>query len=652
MKKILVVDNHRVIREFMTNFLGKKGCHVVTAEDGLSALETLKTYVPDVMFVDLIMPNIGGKKLCQIVRKMPDLRHVYIAILSGIVAEENIDYTEFGANVCIAKGPFNVMAKNILTVLDQSERKSTDLPSEEIMGIENVHSRSVTRDLLSSQKHYEIILESMSEGILEVTSESKVVYANPIAASLLSRSDQTLLASDFTELFQKEDRKSIIKLLNAPEGKSPANSEGSLFKLNGKQFVMKILPIKEEETRANIVILNDITDQKGMESQLRNAQKMEAIGTLAGGIAHDFNNLLMGVQGHTSLMLLHADSTDQKTTHLKEIEDLVQRGSDLTKQLLAFAREDRQDLRPANLNGIILKTAEMFGRTRKEITVREKYEKGLWPVVIDQGKIKEVMLNLYVNASQAMPSGGELTLKTANVNLDRKDVAPVKMDPGPYVMIVVSDTGVGMDEKTRERIFEPFFTTRELGKGTGLGLASVYGIIKNHGGFINVQSEKGKGTTFTIYLPTTKRGAKEREDDSEQIVEGSETILLVDDEKIILNVGMELLENLGYQVLVAGNGKEAIEVFEKNHENIDMIILDTIMPEMGGNQTYEKLKEIDPGIKVLLSSGYGIDDQAVQILANDCDGFIQKPFNLEDLSQSTRAILDKDNGKSKWHPNL
>ncbi len=642
MKKILVVDNHRVIREFMTNFLGKKGCHVVTAEDGLSALETLKTYIPDVMFVDLIMPNIGGKKLCQIVRKMPDLRHVYIAILSGIVAEENINYTEFGANVCIAKGPFNVMAKNVLTVLDQSENKNTDLPSEEIMGIESVHSRSVTRELLSSQKHYEIILESMSEGILEVTSESKVVYANPIARSLLSKSDQTLLASDFTELFQKEDRKRITKLLNVPDGKSPANSEGSDFKLNGKQFVMKILPIKQEEKRANIIILNDITDQKGMESQLRNAQKMEAIGTLAGGIAHDFNNLLMGVQGHTSLMLLHADPTDPNTTHLKEIENLVQRGSDLTKQLLAFAREDKQNLRPANLNEIILKTSEMFGRTRKEIAIREKYEKGLWPVVIDQGKIKEVMLDLYVNASQAMPGGGELTLKTANTKLDSKDVKPVKMEPGPYVRIDVSDTGVGMDEKTKERIFEPFFTTRELGKGTGMGLASVYGIIKNHGGFIDVQSEKGKGTTFTIYLPTTKQNVKEREGGSEKIVEGSETILLVDDEKIILNVGMELLESMGYQVLVAGNGKEAIEVFKKTHDNIDMIILDTIMPEMGGDQTYEKLKEINPRIKVLLSSGYGINDQAVQILANDCDGFIQKPFNLEDLSKSTRAILDKD----------
>lgn len=647
MKKVLVVDNHRVIREFMTNFLEKKGCHVVTAEDGLSALETLKTYIPDVMFVDLIMPNIGGKKLCQIVRKMPELNKVYIVILSGIVAEDNINYSEFGANVCIAKGPFNVMAKNVLTVLDQLENKKIVLPSKEIMGIESVHSRSVTKDLLSSQKHYEIILESMSEGILEVTNEAKVVYANPIAVALLSKSDQTLLASDFTELFQKEDRKRITKLLNAPNGNRTEDSNGSNFKVNGKQFVMKVLPINEEGKRANIVILNDITEQKGMESQLRNAQKMEAIGTLAGGIAHDFNNLLMGVQGHTSLMLLRAESDAPETAHLKEIEGLVQRGSDLTKQLLAFAREDKQDLRPANLNKIILKTAEMFGRTRKEIAIRAKYEKDLWPVVIDQGKIREVMLNLYVNASQAMPGGGELTLKTVNVNLGKKDVEPVKMEPGPYVRIDVSDTGVGMDEKTKERIFEPFFTTRELGKGTGLGLASVYGIIKNHGGFIKVHSEKGKGTTFSIYLPTTKKDVRKKAGDSKKIVEGFETILLVDDEKIILNVGMELLENLGYQVLTAASGKEAIEVFETNRDKIDMIILDTIMPEMGGNETYEKLKEINPGIKVLLSSGYGINDPAVQILANDCDGFIQKPFNLVDLSKSTREILDKMNREGK-----
>ncbi len=644
MKKILVVDNHRVIREFMTNFLEKKGCHVITAEDGLSALEALKTYSPDIMFVDLIMPNIGGKKLCQIIRKMPDLRDVYIAILSGIVAEEKINYTEFGANVCIAKGPFNIMATNVLTVLDQWENKKTGLPSEEIMGIESVHSRSVTRDLLSSQKHYEIILESMSEGILEVTSEAKVVYANPIAVSLLSKSDQTLLASDFTELFQGDDRKRIKKALTAPEAASKVSAAYSQFELNGKQFSTKILPIKEEGNRANIVILNDITEQKRMESQLRNAQKMEAIGTLAGGIAHDFNNLLMGVQGHTSLMLLQVDPTHPTIAHLKEIEDLVQRGSDLTKQLLTFAREDKQNLRPANLNDIIEKTAGMFGRTRKEIAIRKKYKKDLWPVVIDHGKIKEVMLNLYVNASQAMPRGGELTLKTANVKLDGKDVKPLKMEPGPYVRIMVSDTGIGMDEKTMERIFEPFFTTKELGKGTGLGLASVYGIIKNHGGFINVDSEKGKGTTFTIYLPTTKRDVKIKKDDPGRILEGSETILLVDDEKIILNVGLEILESMGYQVLVAGSGKAAIEVYKENQDKIDMIILDTIMPEMGGNETYQQLREINPQVKVLLSSGYGIDDQAVQMLALDCDGFIQKPFNMKDLSKSTRAILDKENG--------
>ena len=648
MNKILVVDNHRVIREFMTNFLEKKGYHVITAEDGLTALETLKTYIPDVMFVDLIMPNIGGKKLCQIIRKMPELKDIYIAILSGIVAEEKVSYAEFGANACIAKGPFNIMAKNVLTVLDQWENKETGLSNEEIMGIESVHSRSVTQDLLSSQKHYEIILESMSEGILEVTSDAKVVYANPTAVSLLSKSDQTLLASDFTKLFRNDDRKRIEKALTSPEYASSPVLEDTQFELNSKQFSMKILPIKEDGKRANIVILNDITEQKGMESQLRNAQKMEAIGTLAGGIAHDFNNLLMGVQGHTSLMLLQADSTHPNFPHLKEIEDLVQRGSDLTKQLLAFAREDKQDLRPANLNQIIHETAEMFGRTRKEISVREKYANDLWPVIIDHGKFKEVMLNLYVNASQAMPGGGELTLETANTTLDGKDVKPVKTEPGPYIKIMVSDTGIGMDDKTKERIFEPFFTTRELGKGTGLGLASVYGIIKNHGGFIKVDSVKGEGATFTIYIPAHKKDVQKRKNDPSHILlEGSETILLVDDEKIILNVGREILENMGYRVIVADSGKKAIEVYKENQDQIDMIILDAIMPEMGGNETHEKLKEINPRIKVLLSSGYGINDQAVQLLANDCDGFIQKPFNMEDLSKSTRAILDKNNGQGE-----
>ena len=205
-----------------------------------------------------------------------------------------------------------------------------------------------------------------------------------------------------------------------------------------------------------------------------------------------------------------------------------------------------------------------------------------------------------------------------------------------------------MDDKTKERIFEPFFTTREPGKGTGLGLASVYGIIKNHGGFIKVDSEKGKGATFTIYLPATKKDIKKRKNDPNQILlEGSETILLVDDEKIILNVGREILENMGYRVVIADSGKKAIEVYKENRDQIDMIILDAIMPEMGGNETHEKLKEINPRIKVLLSSGYGIDDQAVQILANDCDGFIQKPFNMEDLSKSTRAVLDKDNGRGE-----
>ncbi len=645
-KKILVVDNNPVIVKFMTNLLVKKSYHVLTAEDGLSALEILKTYTPDVMFIDLIMPNIGGKKLCQIIRRMPRLKNAFIIILSAVAAEEETKYTEFGANACIAKGPFNSMSEHILTALNKWEMGNSKILSKEVIGRENIHYRTITKELLSSQKHFEIILESMSEGILELTSEARIVYANPVAISSLGRTEDKLLALDFTELFKESERKRIKKLLVSPDHSPQTISEDSPVSLNGKQFSMKILPIKEKGKEAIIIILNDISLRKKMEAQLRQAQKMEAIGTLAGGIAHDFNNLLMGIQGYTSLMLIQIDPTHQHFEYLKGIENSVQRGADLTRQLLGFARGGKYDVKLTNLNEIIKKSADMFGRTTKEITIREKYEQNLWAVEVDRGQIEQVLLNLYVNAWQAMPGGGDLYLQTENVTLDESYVKPFKIEPGKYAKISITDTGVGMDEQTKERIFEPFFTTKEMGRGTGLGLASVYGIIKNHGGFINVYSEKGEGTTFTIYLPASEKEVIKEKVLSDKILKGSETILLVDDEEMILNVGQGILKSMGYKVLIARSGKEAIEVYKKNQDKIDMVILDMIMPEVSGGKTYDRIKEINPQVKVLLSSGYSIEGQATEILERGCNGFIQKPFSIIDLSRSIGKVLDKNKAKS------
>jgi nitrogen-specific signal transduction histidine kinase len=393
----------------------------------------------------------------------------------------------------------------------------------------------------------------------------------------------------------------------------------------------------------------DVTDRHQFEKtkaklqdQLQQAQKMKSLGTLAGGIAHDFNNLLMGIQGRTSLMLMRSDSSHSHFEHLKGIEDCVQSAADLTKQLLGYARGGKYEIKTTDLNEFINKQNRMFGRTRKEINIHERYEKNLWTVEVDQGQIEQVLLNLYVNSWQAMPGGGDLYIQTENIVIDKFFIRPYHVEPGRYVKISVTDTGAGMDEATKQRIFDPFFTTKEMGRGTGLGLASAYGIIKNHGGFVDVLSEKGEGTTFNIYFPASGQEAVKEKEIGEKLIRGTETVLLVDDEDIIIDVGKDILKTLGYKVLLARGGEEALIVYKKNQDEIDMVILDMIMPDMGGGETYDKLKEINPDIKVLLSSGYSIDGQAKDILERGCDGFIQKPYNAGKLSKKIWEVLCKE----------
>lgn len=370
------------------------------------------------------------------------------------------------------------------------------------------------------------------------------------------------------------------------------------------------------------------------------AQRMEAMGTLAGGIAHDFNNLLMGIQGNISLVLNDIESSHPHHERLQNIEQYVLKGADLTRQLLGFARGGKYDVKIVKLSDLVEKSSKLFGRTRKEIKIQRELQEDIWPVEADPAQIEQVMLNLYVNACQAMPEGGELYLKTENLILNEDFVRPHELNPGKYVKISVSDTGIGMDEETIQRIFEPFFTTKNMGRGTGLGLASAYGIVKNHEGIINAQSKKGKGTTFNIYLPASEKEVIKEKEHFEELLEGKETILLIDDEDMIISVGSPMLKRLGYGILIARSGKEALEIYVKNKDKIDMIILDMIMPDMGGSETYDRIKEINPDIKVLLASGYSLDGQASEILKRGCNGFIQKPFKMAPLSQKIREVLD------------
>ncbi|MBW2632200.1 MAG: PAS domain S-box protein [Deltaproteobacteria bacterium] len=501
--------------------------------------------------------------------------------------------------------------------------------------------------LRQSEEKYREFFEASKDTVYITSVDGKFIDMNDAGLNLFGIKrddlDKINIASDIYA--DPADRVTFTEIID--RAGFATSHEINLKRMDGTVFPATIATVTIKDADENVTgyqgIIRDETERRRLETQFQKAQKMEAIGTLAGGIAHDFNNLLTAIQGNTSLMLMQIDSGNPEYERLKSIEQCVKSGADLTKQLLGFARGGAYDVKPTNLNDIVRKTSDMFGRTKKEIVIHSKYSDELWTAEVDPGQMEQVFINLYVNAWQAMPAGGDLYIETENVNLDENYVRPYEVDPGKYVKVSVTDTGVGMDEATRIRIFEPFFTTREMGRGTGLGLASAYGIIKRHRGIINTYSEKGHGTTFNIYLPASESvvraqvaGIREK-----QLLAGHETILLVDDEEMIIDVATQMLQGLGYKILTAGSGEEAIEIYRKNQDTIDLVILDMIMPGLGGGETYDRLKDINSDIRVVLSSGYSINGQASRILERGCNSFIQKPFSMKALSMKVREVMEK-----------
>jgi PAS domain S-box-containing protein len=505
--------------------------------------------------------------------------------------------------------------------------------------------KSMEDALKQSKEQYRIVLEANPDPVVVYDMAGKVTYFNMAFSNVFGWKLEECVGQKM-DVFVPTDAwpETTVMINKVASGENFSGIETRRYTKKGKIIPVSISGAIYRDENGNpmgsVINLRDITEQKKLEIQLQQAQKMEAIGTLAGGIAHDFNNLLMGIQGCTSLMSLDIDPNHPNFGYLHKIESYIKNATSLTKQLLGFARKGKYEIKATDLNDIVNKSAEMFGRAKKEITIHKKCQSNIWTVEVDQFQIEQVLLNLYVNAWQAMSGTGELYIQTENIMLNDKYVKPYRIASGKYVKISVTDTGTGIDETIQHRIFDPFFTTKEISRGTGLGLASAYGIIKNHGGIINSISKKGEGATFNIFLPASEKKIFKEKMPQKDILKGSETVLFVDDEDIIIDVGRDLLKKLGYDVLTAKGGIEAVEIYKTNPKKIDIVILDMIMPEMGGGDTYEKLRDVDPGVKVLLSSGYSIDGQASKILSRGCDGFIQKPFDIKSLSLEIRKILD------------
>ena len=485
--------------------------------------------------------------------------------------------------------------------------------------------------------------------------DAKFIYVSEAACSSLGYSREELLSMtvhdidpNFPAVAWPEHWKEVKKRGSFIIESQHRTKDGKIFPV---EITVNYLEFEGKEY--NCAFARDISERKEaererekMQAQLRQAQKMEAVGTLAGGIAHDFNNLLQAVQGYAQLLLLRKGDNESGQRELEQIVRAARRGGELTQQLLTFSRKVESELQPIDLNHEVESVRLLLERTiPKMIEIEFSLAEDLKIINGDPGQVEQILMNLAVNAKDAMPDIGKLMVETNNVTLDE---AYCKMHrvakAGDYVQLTVSDTGHGMDKETLEHIFEPFYTTKETGKGTGLGLATVYGIVKSHKGHIVCYSELGEGTTFKIYLPAMEFTEGTARAD-EQIMEpqgGSETVLLVDDDKPIRILGTEILENFGYTVLTATDGESALDLYREKQKKIDLVIMDLIMPGMGGKRCMVELLKINPEARVAIASGYSPDGPTREILKNGARGFINKPYDLRQMLKIVREVLDQN----------
>jgi two-component system, cell cycle sensor histidine kinase and response regulator CckA len=522
---------------------------------------------------------------------------------------------------------------------------------------EEVSAHEKNEKGLQIQKAYlEQLLECAPEGILLADKNHRIIRTNAQFTRLFGYPpEETIgrIADDLIAPPQKFNEASDITL-RVGRGE-PIRVETARRRKDGRLVFVELMAAPVwvgDEHVADYVSYRDITERKrsekemaDLQEQLRQSQKMEGLGRLAGGIAHDFNNLLTVIKGYADLSLLHLKEGDALWSNIKEIDRASERAKDLTRQLLAFGRRQILQVKVLDLNSLVLDLEKMLRRILGEdIQLLTTLAEDLGRVRVDPGEIEQVIMNLAVNARDAMSSGGRLTIETTNVELD-EDYARVHVGvtPGPYVMLSVSDTGVGMSREVQEKAFEPFFTTKETGKGTGLGLSTVYGIVKQSGGNIWIESEPGKGTTFKIYLPKVE-GALDplhRRGDSASLREGTEVVLLVEDETPVLDLVARFLRHQGYAVLEAADGEQALRIAEAHgKERIHLLLTDVVMPKMSGRELADRLKSLRPDLKVLFISGY-TDNAIVRHGVLDAGvNFLQKPFSVAALGQKIRGALD------------
>ena len=673
--KVLIVDDNANDRELLRINLERHGCEVVIeACNGQEGFDLTKAQRPDLIVSDAMMPILDGYDFLRLVKMDEDLKLIpfvfYSSVYTGQKDEELA--TRLGAEAFIPKPkePEEFWQK-ISVILQRVAAGRVKIPSSEPINEEGEYLREysgvVTAKLAEKVRELEESLARLRKGEEELLKLSAAIEQSPVTIVITDiRGTIEFVNPKFTQMtgYSSEEAIGLNPRIMKSGETSPAEYKklwatirsGNVWrgefhnrKKNGELFweYATIAPVQNREGAIThfIAIKEDITERRELEAQLRQSQKMEAIGLLAGGIAHDFNNMLMAIIGYGSILQMKIKGDDPLRSNVEKMLAAADRAAGLTKSLLTFSRKQEIHLQPVNLNAIIRKAESFLARVIGEnIKLQMIFREDPLNVNADSGQIEQVLMNLTTNARDAMPNGGTLLIRTGAVEIGQEYIkAHGYGEAGSYVLVSVTDNGAGMDEATVERLFEPFFTTKEVGKGTGLGLPIVYGIIKQHGGYIDVSSTPGSGTTFQLYLPLLKNGevVEDMNFPPPLLHDETETILLAEDEAEIRKLEKEVLTEFGYTVIEAVDGEDAVSKFREHRDRINLLLFDLIMPNKSGKEAYDEIRALGSEVRAIFISGYPPDVvRENNNLAEEVE-LIMKPVSPQNLLRKIREVLDK-----------
>jgi two-component system cell cycle sensor histidine kinase/response regulator CckA len=622
----ILIVNDDVDQLLLMKFeLEKEGYQILTAVNGVKGLEMAMSEYPDLIISDVMMPDISGIEMCRQIRATPDLYNTPVLLVSAMCFD----------NATVVEG--------LLMGADDYLEIPYD-PPRLIAKVSRIIERKRDEDTRLS-----FLVDSSGDAIIGKTLDGIITSWNASAEKMYGYSAAEAIGRHISFINPPESKDELAEILERVKyGEAVQNLQLVRIRKDGARVFVSISISPIRGTRGQIIgissITRDITESRQLEERLRQSQRLEAVGKLAGGIAHDFNNLLTVIGGHSQLVLMKLHHEDPVWENIEEIKKASDRAATLTRQLLAFSRKQVLQPKVLALNSLIIDVEKMLRRViGEDIQLRTYLAPELGQVKCDPGQIEQVLMNLAINARDAMPDGGKLTIETRNAVLDETSYdKSFHIEPGRYIEVCVKDTGTGMDEETQKHIFEPFFTTKEAGKGTGLGLSTVYGIVKQSGGYIWADTELRRGTTFKVYLPRVDEDVQEYKPVAapQLRLQGRETVLLAEDDENVRRLVRDLLKHNGYHVLEAADGNLALLICEQYEEAIHLMITDVVMPSMNGRELTRRLADLRPEMKVLFMSGY-TDDTIMRhgVVESDIT-FLQKPFAPATLMSKMREVLE------------